>query len=229
MLDVPPGDERVKFFLKKYICQALARRGRIEYFFKIKELSEKVDPSTEKGEFLLNLTYLALQGKGKYLKEMEQLLGNNLKTTNIQIGEVVRSIWAAGFKQFKDRLEQIATSSPADYEDEDAYVSGSYREVNGRYHIARKVCTLWNEQDPVTRCKLWIAFGLDDSYEIMENQACKLRMKEELSNIASGLTREKKDEIIDFIAFCNRETLDKWKSQTEFLEMVRYILGNGDS
>jgi hypothetical protein len=125
---------------------ALARRGRIEYFFKIKEWFDKADSFSEKGNLLLTLTYLALQGKGKYLTELERLLGRYIRKTNIKIGEVIRSEWAADFKQFKDRLAEIATSGPEDYEDRAAYTSGPDKDVDGRYHMARKVCALWNEQ-----------------------------------------------------------------------------------
>jgi hypothetical protein len=129
----------------------------------------------------------------------------------------------ADFKQFKDRLAEIATLNPEDYEDRAAYTSGPDKDVDGRYHMARKVCALWNEKDPVTRCKIWIAFGLEDYYEIMKNPACKLRMKEELSRIASILSRKQKGDILSFIDFCHRETLDKWKRQSEIWEMVRKI------
>jgi hypothetical protein len=89
--------------------------------------------------------------------------------------------------------------------------------------MARKVCALWNEEDPVTRCKLWIAFGLEDYYEIMKSPACTLRLKEELSRIASGLTPKQKGDILDFIDFCHRETPDKWERQSEIWQIVRKI------
>ena len=222
LLDAPPGDERVKYILKD-ICQALGRRGRIEYFFKIKEWFNKADTFSEKGDILLTLTYLALQGKGQYLTELEEILARYLRKSSMQIGEVIRSVWAADFKQFKDRLVEIATSSPEDYEDHAAYSSGPDKDIDGRYHMARKVCALWNEEDPVTRCKLWIAFGLEDYYEIMKSPACTLRLKEELSRIASGLTPKQKGDILDFIDFCHRETPDKWERQSEIWQIVRKI------
>ena len=154
---------------------------------------------------------------------MEGILGRYLRKSNIQIGEVIRSVWAADFKQFKDRLAEIATSGPEDYEDHAAYSSGPDKDVDGRYHMARKVCALWNEKDPVTRCKLLIAFGLEDYYEIMKHPACKLRLKEELSRIASSLTRKQKGDILDFIDFCHRETPDKWMRQSEIREIMRKI------
>lgn len=222
LLDAGPKDERVKYILKD-ICLALAQRGRIEYFSKIKEWFDKADTFSEKGDILLTLTYLALRGKGRYLTELERLLGGYLKITDIKIGDVIRSVWAGDFIQFRDRLAEIATSGPEDYEDRAAYTSGSDKDVDGRYHMARKVCALWNEKDPFTRCKLWIAFGLEDYYEIMKHPACKLRITEELSRIASNLNRQQKDDILIFIDFCHRETLNKWKKKSEIWEMMRKI------
>jgi hypothetical protein len=66
-------------------------------------------------------------------------------------------------------------------------------------------------------------FGLEDYYEIMKSPACTLRLKEDLSRIASGLTRKQKGDILDFIDFCHRETPDKWKRQSEIWQIVRKI------
>lgn len=226
LLEAGPKDKRMEYIMVSDICLALALRGRVEYFFKIKEWIEKADSFSQEGEILLSLTYLARLGKDKYLTELERLLEPYLKTTNIRIGDVIRCIWAAGFTRFKDRLAEIATSGPEDYEDEAAYSSGPFSDVNGRYHMARQVCALWNEEDPVTRCKLWIAFGLADYYETMKNPACKLRLEEGLSGIASNLTREQKDAVLTFIDFCYQETSDHWKKQSEIWEMVRRFFLN---
>lgn len=204
-------DERVQFLLED-ICLALALRGRIEYFYKIKECIESSDQIYTKREILLYLTYLALQSKGNYLSELEGMLERYLKGTDIKKEEVILSIWAADFKQFKARLEEIATSGPGDYED---------KKNGGRYHMTRKVCALWNEEDLVTRYKLWIAFALKDYRITMKNPACKLRFEEELSGIASRLTRNQKDEILTFIDYCYRETTDERDKKSTIWEIVR--------
>jgi len=68
-----------------------------------------------------------------------------------------------------------------------------------------------------------ISYGLEDYYEIMKSPACTLRLKEELSRIASGLTPKQKGDILDFIDFCHRENPDKWKRQSEIWQIVRKI------
>jgi hypothetical protein len=81
----------------------------------------------------------------------------------------------------------------------------------------------WPPEAKIIGCQNRFFFGLEDYYEIMKSPACTLRLKEDLSRIASGLTRKQRGDILDFIDFCHRETPDKWKRQSEIWQIVRKI------
>lgn len=113
------------------------------------------------------------------------------------------AVWSADLRGLKSDVERIATSGPDDYEDERAHsCGGEIRAIEGRFHLARKILHLWNEEDAMTRCRLLLAFGFNDAYELV-------RMKTELAKTARILTREQRKEVSVFLEWYQGEHINK--------------------
>ena len=187
-------------------CLELARRGSLEYFPRIKNRLAAIKESSHYRELLSVLAYLAFQGKGKYLHELKGILKKHLRQKKLKIEDVIIIIWEAGLKELKDDLERIATSGPGDYQDEEeSYFGGNPgNRITGRFHKARQICALWNEEDPLTRGKLLIAFVLADPYSSLYSRhpIAFLRVKKELEMIAPCLDPGKRGQVLSFLDWC---------------------------
>lgn len=128
------------------------------------------------------------------------------------VTDLLMAVWSADLRGLKADLERIATSGPDDYEDERAHsCGGKARAIEGRFHLARKILSLWNEEDPMTRCRLLLAFGFNNAYEFVEAPVTErlARMKIELAKTAQILTREQRKEVSDFLQWYQGEHIKK--------------------
>jgi len=141
--------------------------------------------------YLSAVTYLARLSGEAGPRRLARMIAPHFKRTNLRITEILWSAWAADLREFKDDIERIATASPTDEEGHRASsFGGPLTEVNERYHLARKIAALWNEEDLLTRGKLLIALGFKEAYELMESAALERResMKEALMKSAREAT-----------------------------------------
>jgi hypothetical protein len=137
--------------------------------------------------------------RGRYL----EFLKGHLKATNFMMSELCLEIWAADLRELKGDLERIATSGPAEKESDLADTAGGDRKpVVGKYHRARQVAQLWNEEDASTRAKLLVALGLDQAYHFVGDKPSGLRRRFErtLAEAAKGLRADQRKDVARFAA-----------------------------
>ena len=110
-----------------------------------------------------------------------------LRLTNGFVSELVLAIWASDLRDLLPDLERVATSSPDDVEGEAAssWRSGSARPLTDRFHTARRVAALWNEQDAYTRARLLLAFGRFEA--VLSTPELEARIKQSLAAAAAPL------------------------------------------
>jgi len=100
-------------------------------------------------------------------------------------------------------------------------------EIPDRYHLARKIAAVWNEEEPVARAKLLLAWGFhdvqhvviprevsragdsmsaaDDYWSARSRRAERsVRMKAELERLANTLSAEHKRDVVAFIDWYER-------------------------
>jgi hypothetical protein len=171
---------------------ALAWRNRVDQLDKLVGVLEDQGSHSMavlSADLLSAVTYLARKGKDTELKKLALVIAPHFKRTNMQITEILWSAWAANLREFESDIERIATASTADEEGRKATsFGGAVTEVTERYHLARKIAALWNEEDFLTRGKLVIAFGFSEAYEFVESEA--LERGEHMKEVLAALARE---------------------------------------
>lgn len=218
------ADDVVNFTLG-CACRGLARRGKIEYFNKLEEVLKSSKDDVLYDDILGPLTQLAQCNPAKYNPRLKAILQPQMKQTNKRMTDLLMAVWSADLRELKPDLERIATSSPDDYEDERAHsCGGEVSAVEGRFHLARKILSLWNEEDTMTRCRLLLAFGFNDTFEFVEEPVPErlVRMKFELAKTAQILTREQLKEVSDFLQWYQVAHLSKVNDETYRKFNVRF-------
>lgn len=232
LLNPRMADDVVNFTLGR-ACRSLARRGRTEYFDKMAEALKSTKDGMIYGEVLGPLTQLAQCDPAKYNPRLRAILQPQMKQTNKMVTDLLMAVWSADLRVLKSDLERIATSGPDDYEDERAHsCGGEMSAVEGRFHLARKILSLWNEEDVVTRCRLLLAFGFKDAYAFVEEPVPErsARMKIELAKAAQLLTREQRKDVGIFLQWYQGEHINKENEPTyrdrraKFDALVRDVL-----
>jgi hypothetical protein len=110
---------------------------------------------------------MAQQEPKRYKPRLKKWLSGQLKETNFMIGEILWAIWALDLQELKPEVERVATSSPEDFQGRKAYSQGGdVSPVDQRYHMARKVAAVWNEEDATTRAKLRTAMCLTHRHRV---------------------------------------------------------------
>ncbi len=145
------------------------------------------------------------------------------------------TVWQLGLKKLKQNVEKIATSGPEDYEGTRGRGSSNHKSlVNQRYHLARQIAALWNEEDPSTRARLLIAFGLANAehFAATENGALE-HLQGELAATLSALKPEEAAVAADFVTWCeahgaaDEESSPLRENFHHVLEQIRKTLGTG--
>ncbi|MFH1707936.1 MAG: hypothetical protein ABIF71_08455 [Planctomycetota bacterium] len=224
LLDPKLGDPLINFTLGK-ACQGLARRGRTEYFDMIVgTLAKAKDPMTY-GRMLAAVIRLAQTDPARYNPSLVNVLRPELKITNKMVTDLIMAAWSADLRELKPELECIATSGPDDYEDQRANSwGGAVRAVNECFHQARKIVALWNEEDPLVRCKLLLAFGLNDAFEFVDDvQPERLaRMETELTRATQSLTPDQMGQVAGFLEWYRNEYISKEKEPIFQRRLIKF-------
>jgi hypothetical protein len=205
-------------------ARALAWRGRLDQLGPMWRLLESM--TAENGydlyeRILSAVTFLVRRAGPAEKTKLARLLLRNFARTDEWLNEFFLSAWSADLRELSPDLARIATASPSQYE----------KFGGGRYHPARKIVALWNEEDLLTRGKLLIAFGLkepsivDPEYPERGDQ-----MKAELGRLAGAATSDQKDELAGFLAWCEahavgKDSEDDPNAQKAFLRLAREALG----
>jgi hypothetical protein len=172
---------------------ALARRGRIGAFERLLEAWSACEIGGGSpfgaGDVMGALVRLLPQASESQRQRLTDAFRARLRQTNGFVSEVVLTIWASDLRDLLPDLERVATSSPEDVEGEAAssWRGGSPRPIADRFHTARKVAALWNEEDPYTRARLLLAFARFEA--VLSSPERKARIKESLASMVTGLSR----------------------------------------
>jgi hypothetical protein len=188
----PSPDDRNGTYVVGPAARALARRGRVETFERLLKAwgdSESRDTGAlAPGEVVGALVQLLPRGGPRERRWLADAFRARLRSTRGFLSGMILEIWAADLRELLPDLERVATSSLEDVEGEDgsSWRSGPTRPVVDRFHIARKVAALWNEDDPYTRTRLLLAFGRREP--ILSSPEREAQTKRALAAGASSLS-----------------------------------------
>ncbi|MHC4131622.1 MAG: hypothetical protein ACYSSP_02005 [Planctomycetota bacterium] len=187
------------------VCKALARRDGERYFDNIKDtLESSGDNSIAKEDILSATVYSSQVSKNsKHREELLRFFQQNLRENSFSYNKLLWAIWSSDIQELKPELEQISTSGP-DVREGNSRVSPSSIEQRGlavRFHLARKVVSIWNEEDTVTKAKLLIALGFEHTHYTDRRYYPERsnRLEYSLSDISEELNEEQLKEVLDFI------------------------------
>jgi hypothetical protein len=180
-------------------CESLALRGRVERFDDIARLLGDKRFRFRWDEILSSLTRLACSGGPDLRARMVQILRPNLKQTGFDIRAIIGCIYALDLRELRPDLERIATAGPEDCSGEECLGStGKVAPITERYHLARKAVAAWNEEDPLARAKLLIAFWWN---EARFRNVARPAIQKQLQELAAGLSASDKRQVLDFMAW----------------------------
>jgi hypothetical protein len=225
LLDPKLAGEPLNFTLTA-ACRALALRGRMEQFDRMLGLLSRQEDGDIHNRILRSLVLLAQRGGAEQRDKLLAVLRPHLKRTNRLLSEIILYIYALDLRELKGDLECIATADPEDYESRQASsYGGAVTPVTGRFHAARKVVAVWNEEDLLTRAKLLIAFDFaadSDAYDAVHATVCK-----QVQELADAFPRDRAQKVIEFMDWYEKEVLKPSadgtprSGQTELGKLVR--------
>jgi hypothetical protein len=182
-------------------CRGLAQRGGGQHWDRIAALAIGSDSlgMARFSELLPSLAIIALKEPEPYRAKLKELLLPQLTETHGNLQRVFWTAWITDQREIKGDVEKLATSAVSDVEGALATTESNHAaRVQHRFHAARQVASIWNEEDPVTSAKLLIAAGLEQSVVFGENPG-RERLHEELQRIANGFTPEQRGKVRAFI------------------------------
>jgi len=201
LLEHDQADETINFTLAG-ACRALALRGRVEQFDRIAQvLAGLRDPDIFQ-RVLGALVQLAQLDPSRFNPHLLEILKPHLAKTNVRVPEILWAIWAADLRELKPDLERLATSASDDFEDKKASsYGGSVTPVEGRFHLARKCVSIWNESDAPARIRLLVGLTLAESYDFVGEPSPErvFRMRAELAKTCAQLSELQKKQIDKFL------------------------------
>ena len=195
LLEPEQADEILNFTMEK-ACHALALRGRTDLFDRLAEQA-----GTRRISFG-SLISLAKADPPRFNPRLIAILKPHLSHTNTHMSEILWAIWSADLRELLPDLERLATHSADEYEDRKARSSGGpVSPVNGRFHLARKIVSLWRETDALTRARLLVALAAAEGHEFIgEPEPERLaRLKAEMSRVALELPADGKQPLASFL------------------------------
>jgi hypothetical protein len=231
LLDPALADEVVNFTLG-HTCRAIACRGRTEYFPNLRKELNRTKDGMIYCEILGSLVHLAQADPGKFNSQLVEIIKPLLKSARGSMTDILWNVWAGDLRELKQGLNDCATSDPDDYEDRKANsYSSEASPVEGRFHMARKIASIWNEEDPATRLKLLIAFGFENIGTTDHVPERSAQWKKQLTAEGTKLSGEEAGKVNDFIGWYKAEKIEKHKNPeyrergAKFAETVRGWLG----
>jgi len=174
------------------------------------------------------LAYMVQKGGRAHQVRLTEILRTKLRRVPPYVNDVLWATWAADLRDLQSEVERVATSDPEDVEGTRSDRSANDpAEIPDRYHLARKIAAVWNEEEPVARAKLLLAWGFhdvqhvviprevsragdsmsaaDDYWSARSRRAERsVRMKAELERLANTLSAEHKRDVVAFIDWYER-------------------------
>jgi len=187
-------------------ARALAHRGRTDAFDALlrawRASEERSWGSTSGNDVLGALVTLAQQGGAEQRQQLAEALRAHLRQTHGLLTDIILAIWALDLRELAPDLTRVATSSPDDVEGDqvNTWRSGPAEPVVDRFHLARKVLAVWNEEDAFTRARLLVAFGVNEP--ALATPERTRQMKKALMTVASALAKRKteRERLLRFVA-----------------------------
>jgi hypothetical protein len=210
-------------FTQEEACLALARRGRTQTFDRIVEQLQKTrNDAGSYGRFLEALTHLAQSDPGQLNPRLVEIVRPDLSHTNKSVPGLIWMIWGADLHELQPDIERLATANPDEFEDIKASsYGGSASAVTGRFHLARKILSLWSEPDPLTRAKLLVAFCASEAEEFFRNPHPErlTKLKADMNRASDELSPDAKDALRAFVAAIDSkpDTVDEGRVLPEMI------------
>lgn len=209
-------------FTLEYAFEALARRGRTEYFERMADKLEATDEATVFDGMLSALAQLAQKEPARFNPRLIKIVRPHLMRTNKNLSGIFWTIWSSDLAGLKPDLERLATQTPDEYEDNKAHsYGGQPSEVTGHFHLARKILSLWSEPDPLIRSKLLVALCASEAEEFFRNPHPERvsRMKTDLNHAADELSPDAKNALREFISAIdsNPDSVDEGRVMAEMI------------
>ncbi len=213
------GDSVINFTLAS-ACHALAIRGRTEYSDRMLQRFNDQKEGEAYNRMRVSLVQLAQRGTEEQRAKLSDVLVASLKQTDHNPSGTILCIYALDRREWKDDLERMATSGPEDYD-----LRGANKDKQSIYrsHEARKIAAIWNEDDPLTRAKLLIAFGLHASWYSGEDRVVPDTVRKQLREVAGDLSAEQAKQVLGFVKYCEKKLDNRSNGSTELGDSARKI------
>ncbi len=139
---------------------------------------------------------------------------------------------AGNFRELKGKLEQIATTGVDDEESEEGQDAELFWKISRRYHLARKIVSIWNEEDHATKARLLIALAFELYFNHFGERVRFNRVKMELERASKPLTPAQRSEVLSFLGVCGKQYEQETKEDLMVLglsDIVRSIVAKKDA
>ncbi|MHC4202972.1 MAG: hypothetical protein ACYSU0_23545, partial [Planctomycetota bacterium] len=205
LLDPDLADETIDFTLAE-ACQALARRGRFEIFDRI--AGRIGSNGSVDARILSALVMMARKDPRDCRAKLLSVARQQLTATTMDINKVLSAVCGGDLRELKGRIEELANGAPGEAEGPLARCSMERpRKVVGRYHRARMIASLWNEEDALTRAKLAVAYNVEVCWRHCYRERDDVyfeRMRDELAAAKRPLDDGSLAELKDFLGWYER-------------------------
>jgi hypothetical protein len=200
ILKTPAGQESFDFVPVHAAAALERRRGALYFDATLARLVETKDSFT--AQQLLGVTVAMGQtARPEQRARLVDYFKGHLKETNLMVSELCWEIWAADLRELKGDLERIATGGPGGKESDRADTAGGpVQQVQGKFHKARQVAQVWNEEDSLTRAKLEVALALYEAYLFTgdAHHGRRRRLDQCLAAAAKELSGDQRKQVADF-------------------------------
>lgn len=211
-------------------ASALILRGRTEYLEHIANRVLLVRDAPLSSPGLKAVALMTQRNPDIWKGRLSTMLRPHLERGIDDINGLVLLAWAADVRDCRKYLERLATSGPQDVEGDG--LGWAPRRMRGRYHIARKVLAIWNEEDPLARGRALIAFGVlgQDGWPVVRDLATRWRFETDLRALVQALAPAQLEDLRAFLVWLEsrqRTAVDPGvKPQgEECLKLARATLG----
>ncbi len=205
LLDPKLGDASINFTLAE-ACRALARRGRFETFDRI--VASIGSSGSVDAQVLSALVMIARKNPRECRPKLLSVARQQLTATTMDINKALSAVWGGDLRELKGRIEELANGAPDEAGGPLASCSMEKpRKVVGRYHRARMIASLWNEEDALTRAKLAVAYSFEVCWRHCyreRDDAYFERMRDELAAAKRSLDDGSLAELEDFLGWYER-------------------------
>ena len=144
---------------------------------------------------------LLTEGAADRQSRLEAFVRPRLKKHDGMMNEVFLTALALDLRGLAPEIAAMASESPAVQDGDGAnYGGGNFKgPVGEHYHIAREITALWNEPDPATRSRLWIASIVShpDSYESRQPSDKVRRLRDRATAAIGELPQESRKQTIE--------------------------------